>query len=103
MILTTSPCVGAGKRTIVAGGCCKKNNKKMAHNFCVEGMAKGLQLTVVTAGYIRPTAKFETEKAYLVAQGKGIRPLDLSFDPDPKPAAISQLPLHYPLPRSLSP
>ena len=52
--------------------CCKKNNKKMAHNFCVEGMTKGLQPTIATAGYIRPTAKLETEMANLVALDKGI-------------------------------
>ena len=95
---------------------CKKNNKKMVHNFCIKGMPKGLQPTEAMAGYIRPTAKLEPEKAHLLVRDKGIRPLDLSFDPDPSPdhthmhrvllarwVGISQLPLHHPLPHSLSP
>ena len=44
---------------------------------------------LASAGYIRPTAKLETEKPHLIDCDLGATPLDLSFnvDPSPSPAA----------------
>ena len=71
------------------GFSCTENNKIMAHHYIRDGWALALQRVLASAGYIRPTAKLETEKPHLIDCDPGASPLDLSFniDPSPSPAA----------------
>ena len=65
---------------------CTVGVKHASHNYIRDSWARSLQPVLATAGYIRPTAKLETEKKQLIPFAPGARPFDISLDPDPNPA-----------------
>ena len=69
---------------------CTENNKTIAHHFIRDGWAVALQCVIALAGYIRSTAKLDTDKPHLLDCDPGVNPLDLSLDIDldPSPDAL---------------
>ena len=63
--------------------CCKKINKKQAHNIIRDSLAHAIQPALATAGYIRPSTKIDVERKYIRTRDILSQPFDISFDPDP--------------------
>ena len=61
---------------------CVANRKSGAHNAIVQGAAAALQRPLVTAGYILPHTKVETERLGMMPSNGNIRPCDWCFDLD---------------------
>ena len=74
---------------------CKENNNIIAHNFIRDGWALAMQRIIADAGYIRPSAKLDTEKGRLLECDPDANPLDLSFDIDPDHSRDAQAPCEY--------
>ena len=66
--------------------CCKKHNKKLAHNFIRDNWATTLQPAIALAGYIAPSSPLQTELPFLTPNDISARPFDISFDPEPHPS-----------------
>ncbi|KAL7539682.1 hypothetical protein ACHAWF_006483, partial [Thalassiosira exigua] len=62
---------------------CVANNKTMAHNYMRDGFAVALQAPLATAGFILSTTKLEKERTGLIGSNPDLKPLDMSFRPEP--------------------
>ena len=66
------------------------------HHYIWDGWAINFQQVLVSAGYILPASKLETEKPHLIdCDLAGAKQLDLSFKIDPSPSPSASAPSDY--------
>ncbi|KAL7529644.1 hypothetical protein ACHAWF_003063 [Thalassiosira exigua] len=62
---------------------CMANNKTMAHNQIRDALALSLQASLATTGFISAMTKLHKEKVGLIGSNANLKPLDVSFTPEP--------------------